>query len=396
MSLFDILKKAKTQKESFNRQKEIEYLDLNPEDYLLLRDDQQEIGLDLLWSILERIKNPNWTVDQSSFRLSRLVENNSNADWNQSRNSSRQAFSITITSNSKRFFIRAFRDYTELSEYDLIKCQTISEAIKAVDDEIRRINIQRMEEERLRKLEQIKREQEAKEAENKRIQIEKIDYNIQKEKLSDLLIIVNEAHKKSHSDTEGQINAIKQLINGHCTNLPTQEVEVDLMLSEEQTSEYEIKDEVPCQFIFDTSGKTRVLVSSSFIEKGINYKNLISEEQSILFGFNENTHVSTILNFTEVKKLQEIIKDIVTSEIKGDNLNILFSKNEAISKQLERVVEAIQNHINQFTISKRMLSINSKVYENKSNKEIFENVSKHIDEISENAQDIIWSINNRQ
>ena len=168
------------------------------------------------------------------------------------------------------------------------------------------------------------------------------------------------------------------------------------MLSEEQTSEYEIKDEVPCQFIFDTSGKTRVLVSSSFIEKGINYKNLISEEQSILFGFNENTHVSTILNFTEVKKLQEIIKDIVTSEIKGDNLNILFSKNEAISKQLERVVEAIQNHINQFTISKRMLSINSKVYENKSNKEIFENVSKHIDEISENAQDIIWSINNRQ
>ena len=294
MSLFDILKKAKTQKESFNRQKEIEYLDLNPEDYLLLRDDQQEIGLDLLWSILERIKNPNWTVDQSSFRLSRLVENNSNADWNQSRNSSRQAFSITITSNSKRFFIRAFRDYTELSEYDLIKCQTISEAIKAVDDEIRRINIQRMEEERLRKLEQIKREQEAKEAENKRIQIEKIDYNIQKEKLSDLLIIVNEAHKKSHSDTEGQINAIKQLINGHCTNLPTQEVEVDLMLSEEQTSEYEIKDEVPCQFIFDTSGKTRVLVSSSFIEKGINYKNLISEEQSILFGFNENTHVSTI------------------------------------------------------------------------------------------------------
>ena len=94
--------------------------------------------------------------------------------------------------------------------------------------------------------------------------------------------------------------------------------------------------------------------------------------------------------------MQEIIKDIVTSEIKGDNLNILFSKNEAISKQLERVVEAIQNHINQFTISKRMLSINSKVYENKSNKEIFENVSKHIDEISENAQDIIWSINNRQ
>lgn len=71
MSLKDFLEAAKIEDAAYKRQQEIADLDLNPEEYMLLREDKSPLGLELMEAILEAKKNAEWIVDYSTHRLMR-------------------------------------------------------------------------------------------------------------------------------------------------------------------------------------------------------------------------------------------------------------------------------------------------------------------------------------
>ena len=109
MILKNILDQAKAKKAAHTRSLEIKSLELTPEEYMLLREDKNPLGLELMYSILEKIPDCGWTVDDSTFRFVRASKSE------MGRGFQRGSFSIALTSGTKRFFIKAFRDYPELA-----------------------------------------------------------------------------------------------------------------------------------------------------------------------------------------------------------------------------------------------------------------------------------------
>jgi len=112
MSIRDILQQAQTQKAAYDRQEELRLLDLTAEEYMLLREDAEQIGVEILQSIAAKIDKPLWKIDSKTRRLCRT----SSASRLRSSYLDSAQYSLAITSNSRRFFIKLYRDHEEFDE----------------------------------------------------------------------------------------------------------------------------------------------------------------------------------------------------------------------------------------------------------------------------------------
>ena len=158
MSIKSLLEEAKVAKQNADREElkllakkkrdaELRDLDLTPEEYMLLRDDDQELGVDLLQAILEITNQSSWRVDNNTRRLCRIDEVQSGY---------KQSNRLAITSNSRQFFLRFFGDKeTVLPDTIFATCTSIVEAISLVDcafEELRKGEIIRFAESAFKRL----------------------------------------------------------------------------------------------------------------------------------------------------------------------------------------------------------------------------------------------------
>ena len=132
MSIKDILQQAKIQKAAYDRQEELRLLDLTGEEYMLLREDAEQIGVEILQSIAAKIDKPLWKIDSKTRRLCRT----SSASTLRSSHLDSAQYSLAITSNSRRFFIKLYRDHEEFDEAILATAKTLLSCVQLIEDEI--------------------------------------------------------------------------------------------------------------------------------------------------------------------------------------------------------------------------------------------------------------------
>lgn len=134
MDLKSLLSEAKAAKTQHDREIEIANVDLTPEEYMLLREDDQHDGLSLLQAICEKLENSGWVVDSNTRRLCKRSV--SSARPNQ--------YSLALTSNSRQFFLKVYRDYDEFPDDIFAKCATLTEAVTKTDDHYREARIKKV------------------------------------------------------------------------------------------------------------------------------------------------------------------------------------------------------------------------------------------------------------
>jgi hypothetical protein len=262
MSLKNMLEAAKLLEAAHKRQQELLGLDLNPEEYMLLREDKSQLGLELLDAILEGMGNTDWVVDRSTHRLMRKSPSNAgNSKFSrlasQSNGSSPGHFSIGLTSNSKRFFLKVYRDYLELSEFDLVKSRFITDAIKVLDQKILSIEVQREQEKYLA------------------IEHESMAIVRESQLIQTLLDQVHELDSLAFFSGEERIQRLTEFVLEFSNGLPDAEVVIDELDFSNQES-YEIIDDVPCKNTLDyQNNKIIRSISNGYIKKCINFVNLI-------------------------------------------------------------------------------------------------------------------------
>jgi hypothetical protein len=142
----DLLNTARNNFEAHRREQEIRNLDIDPEEYVMLRDDKSPIAVDLLKAILEKLKLPNWEVDDGTLRIVRISE----------FPSIRKNWSLALTSDTRRFHLKVYRDFeSELDEIDLASSRGICAAINFVEQTICDIRERKVREEEIAYLNQL-------------------------------------------------------------------------------------------------------------------------------------------------------------------------------------------------------------------------------------------------
>jgi hypothetical protein len=139
MNIKDLLQQAQNQKAIFDREEELRNLDLTPEEYMLLREDSQHIGVEILQAIAEKVGREEWIVDPQTRRLCRTSSVTARTVQNRMRirsTISATQFSLAITSNTKRFFIKLYRDFEEFDEAILANADTLISCVQLIDDEL--------------------------------------------------------------------------------------------------------------------------------------------------------------------------------------------------------------------------------------------------------------------
>jgi hypothetical protein len=150
MNIKDLLQQAQNQKAVFDREDELRNLDLSPEEYMLLREDSQHIGVEVLQAIAEKIGKEEWLVDPQTRRLCRTSVVTARSMQNRTRTRTAlttSQFSLAITSNTKRFFIKLYRDFDEFDEAILANAESLISCVQLIDDEltarVKRLEIQK-------------------------------------------------------------------------------------------------------------------------------------------------------------------------------------------------------------------------------------------------------------
>jgi len=136
MSIKDILQQAQTQKAAYDREQELRLLDITAEEYMLLREDAEAIGVEILQSIVTKIDKPHWKIDVKTRRLCRTSFTRSRSGYIEGFIDNAQ-YSLAITSNSKRFFIKLYRDHEEFDEAILANAKTLISCVQLIEDEIK-------------------------------------------------------------------------------------------------------------------------------------------------------------------------------------------------------------------------------------------------------------------
>ena len=147
MNIKDLLQQAQNQKAVFDREEELRNLDLSPEEYMLLREDSQQIGVEVLQAIAEKIGKEEWLVDPQTRRLCRTSAITTRYIQNRTRirtTLTASQFSLAITSNTKRFFIKLYRDFDEFDEAILANAESLISCVQLIDDELK-ARVQRLE-----------------------------------------------------------------------------------------------------------------------------------------------------------------------------------------------------------------------------------------------------------
>jgi len=390
MILKNILDQAKAKKAAHTRSLEIESLELTPEEYMLLREDKNPLGLELMYSILEKTPNCGWTIDDSTFRFVRASKSEIG------RGFQRASFSIALTSGTKRFFIKAFRDYPELAEFDLIKFPTVTLAIYAINDEIEQIeNRKRIAEER-RRQEAILAEQQ-RQAEIARLEQEEIDaVKREMSELRERLFLIKGVERKSAEESDIQAIRINKIVDNFCSDLSLEEHIIYLEMNELPQKEYQIIDDIPCRTTLDENKFPVTSISASHIKGCIDVRGIL-QESSCSCAYDENSNVLVFsCSLINNSILADILKGFDGLSSSAKLVSIRFLKSVNLSTQLHRINTIIRDSIDKFLVVRSGISVLDKPYIDVSDADISLVIKERIECYVENVNTIIWSANNSE
>lgn len=258
----DLLNTARNNFEAHRREEEIRHLDIDPEEYVMLRDDKSPIALELLKAILEKLKLPNWKVDDGTLRIVRISE----------FPSIRKNWSLALTSDTRRFHLKVYRDFeSELGEIDLASSRGICAAINFVEQTICDIRERKVREEEIRRLAALEEEHRRREEELAKInaKINQINEDCKATYMKEL-----SAYKLGEELLNNAINYITLKIS----KLDQTEISMPIEAGNEgikdkfNGNQYSILDFVPCKL---EEEKSSILISNAFIRHCINQENLI-------------------------------------------------------------------------------------------------------------------------
>lgn len=366
-----MLEAAKLLEAAHRRQQEILGLDLNPEEYMLLREDKSQLGLELLDAILEKMGNTEWVVDRSTHRLMRKsTSNSSNGKFSrfgsQLNGSSQGQFSIGLTSNSKRFFLKVYRDYLELSEFDLVKSRFITDAIKVLDQKILSIEAQREQEKYLA------------------IEAESIAIVRESQLIQALLDQVHELDRLAFFSGEERIQRLTEFVLEFSNGLPNAEVVIDELDFSNQES-YEIVDDVPCKNTLDyQNNKIIRSISNSYIQKCINFVNLIRVEP-IEFSCRQSD------GYINISGLNQRQHDAVYQFWSNEPNFIKKPYSHALAILRENLSRAVL----QIKPTKTLISIWDLEFDGESEEAIIASLKFKINEMAENVRVLQWKVNGK-
>jgi hypothetical protein len=369
----DLLNTARSNFATHQREEEIKHLDIDPEEYVMLRDDKSPMAAELLKAILEKLKIPNWEVDEGTLRIVRISE----------APGLRKNWSLAMTSDTRRFHLKVYRDFEgELDEVDLASSRGICAAIAFVEQTIHDIRLRKIREAEIRKLAAI-------EAEKQRKQ----------EELENILTKVDQINERCRSLYSKELNAAKlgeellasatEYINHKVDLMPKALVslpvsDINSIKSQFGESQFKIIDRVPCQF---DEQKSLLHVSNLFIKKCIEGKNFISPVCSVV-GYDEATR-SLIISKASSQggDVQPFKQHHGLSEGRLDHLT------DPLNKAAELLVMAkdIEAKMNGEIAKISVLSIYSEV---SSFKDLMTSIDTALADIAENVKLIIWNISN--
>lgn len=275
----DLLNSAKSNFEAHQRAEEIRHLDIDPEEYVMLRDDKSPMGVDLLRAILEKLNLPNWEVDEGTTRIVRISETPGY----------RKAWSLALTSDTRRFHLKIYRDFeSDLQGVDLIASRGICSAIKFVEATIQDLYEQRIREAELRRLALLEEEERRiQEEELYRLELLEEEKRRKEEELTKILAKVEHINKILHSIHSKELKSFKlgeeiiqksvKYIADKVDTLPQAEISVavaNLQETQEKFTDEQFKiiDNIPCTL---NESADSIKISNKFIKHCINAKNHI-------------------------------------------------------------------------------------------------------------------------
>jgi hypothetical protein len=263
-----LLNTARNNFVAHQREEEIQYLDIDPEEYVMLRDDKNPMGLELLKAILEKLKIPNWDVDEGTLRIVRISE----------APGVRRNFSLAITSDTRRFHLKIYRDFEgELDELDMGSSRGICAAINQVEQTIYDIRERKIREAELRRLAAIEEEKrrEREELENILLKVEQI--NTKCRSLYSKELSAAQIGEDLLSEARDYIVSKVARLPQNMISMPVNEIES--VREKFEGKQFKIIDHVPCQFDEENS---LIHVSNKFITNCIHGKNFISPVCSVV------------------------------------------------------------------------------------------------------------------
>jgi hypothetical protein len=257
-----ILNTARTNFEAHKREEEIRHLDIDPEEYVMLRDDKSPIAVELLSAILEKLKLTNWEVDEGTLRIVRISESPS----------VRKNWSLAMTSDTRRFHLKVYRDFEgELDEIDLASSRGICAAIRFVEQTIVEIRERKVREEEMRRLIALEEEHRRREEELAKInaKIKQINEDCKASYMKEI-----SAFKLGEELLSSAINYISLKVSklDQTEIIMPVEVENEEINHRFNENKYGILDFVPCKLEEENSS---ISISNAFINHCINPENLV-------------------------------------------------------------------------------------------------------------------------
>jgi hypothetical protein len=260
--LNDLLNTARNKFAAHQREKEIRHLDIDPEEYVMLRDDKTPMAEELLSSILEKLNIPNWMVDEKTLRIVRISE----------APGARRNWSLALTSDTRRFHLKVYRDFGgDLDEIDLASNRGLCSAICFVEQTIHDIRQRELQAAEMRKLAAIE--------EGRRRQ---------KEELANIIAKVEQINNKYQNLYSKWLSAAQlgeellasaeDYITRKAASMPQTQIVLSIdddIISVRQQFEgkqFSIIDNVPCEFDIASS---EIHASNRFIKNCIEGRNFI-------------------------------------------------------------------------------------------------------------------------
>lgn len=371
----DLLNTARSNFAAHQREEEIKHLDIDPEEYVMLRDDKSPMAAELLRAILEKLKIPNWEVDEGTLRIVRISE----------VPGIRRNWSLAMTSDTRRFHLKVYRDFEgELDEVDLASSRGICAAINFVEKTIQDIRERKIREAEMRRLAAI-------EAENRRKQ----------EELESILAKIDLANEKCRSLYSKELSAAKlgeellasaiEYINHKVDIMPQAMVSLpvaDITAVKNQfgTLQFKIIDNVPCQLDLEHSS---LQVSNKFIKNCIEGRNFV-------------TPICSIASYDEADQRFDLVALGQSGEpvmASGQNHSVLSRQLEGYSTPLDRATKLL-SMANELEAKMKGDVAKISVFSNYSEISTFKDLMKSIDivlaHIAENVKLIVWNNANSQ
>ncbi len=265
----DLLNAARSNFAAHQREEEIRHLDIDPEEYVMLRDDKTPMAAELLRAILEKLKIPNWEVDDGTLRIVRISETHS----------LRKNWSLAMTSDTRRFHLKVYRDFEgELDEIDLASSRGLCAAISFVEQTIHDIRERKIREAEMRRLAALEEERRRRQEELENI-ISTVDQ-------------INEIHRNQYLKELSAAKLGEELLSSATEYIAykvdaMQQTQIALPTGDDISSvqrkfdgkQFKIIDNVPCEF---DEANSVINVSNRFIKSCIEGKNFISPALSIV------------------------------------------------------------------------------------------------------------------